>query len=161
MSEADRGKPWAAALGRVASGLFIVTARHGDLETGMLASWVQQCSFDPPQLTVAVRPDRPLSALLVQGAPLVVNILDDGQTDMIVHFGRGFKPDEHAFAGIDLIRSDRGLPVLAEALAFLECEVTKRLPAGDHDVVVAHILAGRVLNDGHPMVHIRKSGMHY
>jgi len=41
----------AAALGKVPSGLFVLTAKQGDAETAMLASWVQQCSFDPPQLT--------------------------------------------------------------------------------------------------------------
>ena len=32
-----------AALGRIPSGLFVLTLRHGGRETGMLASWVQQC----------------------------------------------------------------------------------------------------------------------
>ena len=42
MSEAERVKPWAAALGRIPSGLFVVTACRGDDATGMLASWVQR-----------------------------------------------------------------------------------------------------------------------
>ena len=42
-------------LGRTPSGVFILTASSGDgQETGMLASWVQQASFDPPAITVAV-----------------------------------------------------------------------------------------------------------
>ena len=47
------------ALGRIPSGLFVVTVCRGDVETGMLASWVQQCSFEPPQLDrLSVRRDR-------------------------------------------------------------------------------------------------------
>ena len=52
--------PWAAALGRIPSGLFVLTARNGERETGMLASWVQQCSFTPPCVSVALRKGREL-----------------------------------------------------------------------------------------------------
>jgi flavin reductase (DIM6/NTAB) family NADH-FMN oxidoreductase RutF len=60
----DTDKPWAAALGRIPSGLFILTARRGTLETGMLASWVQQCSFDPPLVMAAIRRGRILESWL-------------------------------------------------------------------------------------------------
>src|SRR4051794_35792180 len=102
MSEGDRLKPLAAALGRIPSGLFILTARNGDAETGMLASWVQRCSFDPPQVTVAVRNDRELLAWLEPGAAFTLNVLDDTETDMVVHFGRGFRLSEPAFTGLDV-----------------------------------------------------------
>ena len=59
-----------AALGRVPSGLFILTARVGDRETGMLASWVQQCSFDPPQVSAAFARDRWVLDWLTDGAAL-------------------------------------------------------------------------------------------
>ena len=36
------------ALGRVASGLYVITAKFEDKEDAVLASWVNQCSFDPP-----------------------------------------------------------------------------------------------------------------
>src|SRR5215831_15239426 len=107
MSETDRLKPWAAALGRIPSGMFIVTVRHGNDETGMLASWVQQCSFDPPQVSIAVRHGRWLAGWLTEGAALVINILDDTQTDMIVHFGRGFAPGEPGRSRVQSGRSCR------------------------------------------------------
>jgi flavin reductase (DIM6/NTAB) family NADH-FMN oxidoreductase RutF len=161
MSEADRVKPWAAALGRVPSGLFIITARHDGQETGMLASWVQQCSFDPPQITLAVRQGRALTDWLAASEPFIINILDDTQTDMIVHFGRGFPPDEPAFNGLELNRSEGGLPILSDCLAYLECHAHGSFLVGDHTVFVGHVIGGRVLNEGQSMIHIRKSGLHY
>jgi len=161
MSEADRAKPWAAALGRIPSGMFIVTARRGDDETGLLASWVQQCSFDPPQITFAVKRGRWLASWLTEGAALVVNILDDTQTDMLVHFGRGFAQGEPAFNGLEIERSESNTAVLSEALAYLECRIQASVPAGDHDLYIARVVGGRLLNEGHSMVHIRKSGLHY
>jgi flavin reductase (DIM6/NTAB) family NADH-FMN oxidoreductase RutF len=160
MSEAERSKPWAAALGRIPSGLFVVTARRGEEETGMLASWVQQCSFDPPQLSLAVKKERWLTSWLTTGAAFIVNVLDDTQTDMIVHFGRGFARGEAAFTGLEVERCEAGV-VLSDALACLECRVESSVPAGDHDLYVARVVGGRLLNEGHSMVHIRKSGLHY
>jgi flavin reductase (DIM6/NTAB) family NADH-FMN oxidoreductase RutF len=161
MNEADPHRQLAAALGRIPSGLFIVTSRHQGLETGMLASWVQQCAFDPPHLSLAVKRGRPLNAWLAEGAGFVVNILDDSQTDMVAHFGRGFSPTEPAFEGVAVERSQDGAPVLSEALAYLECRVAGHHTVGDHDLFLGRIVSGRVLNDGHPMIHVRKSGWHY
>jgi flavin reductase (DIM6/NTAB) family NADH-FMN oxidoreductase RutF len=161
MDDGDPQKQLGAALGRIASGLFIVTARRGQAETGMLASWVQQCGFDPPLLTLAVRKERPIIAWLTEGCFFTLNILEDSQTDMIAHFGRGFPLDQPAFTGLEVERPDGGAPVLCEALGYLQCQVAGRFPAGDHDVFLARAVAGRVLNEGHPMIHLRRSGFHY
>jgi flavin reductase (DIM6/NTAB) family NADH-FMN oxidoreductase RutF len=161
MSEGDRHKLLAGALGRIPSGLFVVTVRRGESETGMLASWVQQCSFEPPQLSLALRRDRDVNAWLAPGAAFTINILESGQTDMIAHFGRGFAPGEPAFTGLEVERPDGAPPVLAEALAYLECRLVERHPAGDHDLCIGRVVAGRVLGEGQPMVHVRKSGFHY
>ena len=157
----DPARQLAAALGRIPSGLFILTARRDDAETGMLASWVQQCAFSPPHLSCALKHGRPLTDWLVAGTPFTVNVLDDAQTDMVAHFGRGFALDEPAFEGLEIERLDGGTPVLSEALAYLHCQVKGHLPVGDHDLFLGQVIAGRVLNDGHPMVHVRKSGLHY
>ena len=159
MTDAD--KQMAAALGRIASGLFVLTVRRGSAETGMLASWIQQCSFDPPQISVAVRRGRDLADWLTPDSSFTINILDSSQTDMIVHFGRGFALNEPAFTGLEIARSEAGNPLLAEALAYLDCSVVGKYPAGDHDLFIGKVIAGRLLGEGQPMVHVRKSGLHY
>ncbi|HLN28387.1 MAG TPA: flavin reductase family protein [Gemmataceae bacterium] len=158
-TEADR--QMFAALGRVPSGLFILTAQSGIAETGMLASWVQQCAFDPPHLCLALKRDRSIVAWLDDDAPFTLNILDDNQTDMIAHFGRGFEPGDPAFNGLEIEHVDGSGAVLCEALAYLACRVSKRVPVGDHLLLLARVVSGKVLNEGQPMVHIRKSGSHY
>jgi flavin reductase (DIM6/NTAB) family NADH-FMN oxidoreductase RutF len=150
----------AAALGRIPSGLYVLTARHGDAETGMLVSFVQQCAFEPPHVSLALKPDRPVAAWLTPGSVFTLNVLDDTQTDMLVHFGRGFALGDPAFTNLEVERNESGV-VLSEALACLECRVVSRHPAGDHEVFLAQVVGGRLLNEGQPMVHIRKSGLHY
>jgi flavin reductase (DIM6/NTAB) family NADH-FMN oxidoreductase RutF len=127
----------------------------------MLISWVQQCSFQPPRVSLAVQQGRAINDWLAEGADFTVNILDDTQTDMVAHFGKGFALDEPAFEGLEVDRSAGAAPVLIEALAFLDCRVVSRYSAGDHDLLIAEVQAGRLIGEGHPMVHVRKSGLHY
>jgi flavin reductase (DIM6/NTAB) family NADH-FMN oxidoreductase RutF len=157
----DPRRVLAAALGRVPSGIFVVTARQGEAETGMLASWVQQCSFDPPQLTVAIRRDRGVLDWLTPGAPLTVNILGEGQTALVSHFGKGFRLDEPAFVGLNALREPGQAPLLADALAGLACEVASRYSGGDHELFVVRVLSGRLNGEGRPMIHVRKNGLNY
>jgi flavin reductase (DIM6/NTAB) family NADH-FMN oxidoreductase RutF len=161
MSESEALKSLAGALGRVPSGLFILTARHGSDETGMLASWVQQCSFEPPQITCALRAGRDVLAWLTPEAPFTLNILDEDQTELLVHFGKGFPPGEPAFNGLEVERPGGAAPVLADALAYLDCRVTGRYSVGDHELILGRVVAGGVLGEGKPMVHVRKSGLRY
>ena len=161
MSEGEGLKSLAGALGRVPSGLFILTARHGADETGMLASWVQQCSFEPPQITCALRAGRDVLAWLAPGAPFALNILYEDQTELLVHFGKGFPLGEPAFTGLEVERPDGAAPVLSDALAYLDCRVAGRHSVGDHELIIGRVVAGRVLSEGKPMVHVRKSGLRY
>src|SRR5215831_10096480 len=102
MNKSDLERSLAAALGRIPSGLFVMTMRHGAEETGMLASWVQQCSFDPPQITVAVEPGRTIAEWLVPGATFGLNVLASGQNQLISHFAKGFEAGQSAFAGLGI-----------------------------------------------------------
>jgi flavin reductase (DIM6/NTAB) family NADH-FMN oxidoreductase RutF len=161
MELANPLKQLQAALGRIVSGMYVVTARREQGETGMLASWVQQCSFDPPLVSVALKKGREIASWLPEGAPFVVNILDDTQTDMLIHFGRGFSEKEDAFTDVEVERLDGSPPIIKDSLAFLDCRVTGRCSTGDHELIIGQVVSGRLLGEGHPMVHVRKSGAHY
>jgi flavin reductase (DIM6/NTAB) family NADH-FMN oxidoreductase RutF len=154
-------EPLAAALGRIPSGLFVLTARRGESETGMLASWVQQCAFDPPAVTACVRTGRFVLDWLEVGAALVVNIIPECGKALVAHFGKGFDAGEPAFAGLSVERAGDSPAVLRDALAHLVCRVTARVDVGDHVLLVARVESGAVHADGKPTVHTRKNGLRY
>jgi flavin reductase (DIM6/NTAB) family NADH-FMN oxidoreductase RutF len=159
MSEPDPGL--AAALGRIPSGVSILTARRGEQASGMLTSWVQQCAFEPPHVSVGIKQGRPMNAWLTVGSQFNLNLLGDSQTKFVSHFGRGFALDAPAFENIELAASAANQPALVAALAVLECEVTNRVSVGDHDLILARVLAGAMQGSEEPMVHLRKSGFRY
>jgi flavin reductase (DIM6/NTAB) family NADH-FMN oxidoreductase RutF len=152
----------APALGRLPSGLCILTARHGERETGMLVSWVQQCSFEPPQVTAAVRRGRDVLAWLEPGAAFTLNLIGEGQTNFLSHFGKGFTLDQPAFNGLKVERRDGQPPVLSDALGYLACKVATRLVTGDHELIVGVVEGGKMLQaEAKPYVHVRKNGLRY
>jgi flavin reductase (DIM6/NTAB) family NADH-FMN oxidoreductase RutF len=161
MNDATGEDALAAALGRVPSGLFVLTVRTGGADTGMLASWVQQCSFEPPQVSVAVNKQRTAIAGLADGAPFVLNVIPEGGKALVAHFGKGFAADEPAFTDLEVVREGDSPPVLQAACAYLVCRVAARIDVGDHVLVVGRVTAGRVLRDGKPTVHVRKNGLRY
>jgi flavin reductase (DIM6/NTAB) family NADH-FMN oxidoreductase RutF len=159
--ETEASRSVAAALGRIPSGLFVLTFRQGNQETAMLASWVQQCSFEPPQVVIGMNKKRFVLDWLHAGAPIGVNILGEGQKDLISHFGKGFEPGHAAFEGIEVERHGDSAPFLKAAHAVLDCRLTATHEAGDHVLIVARVVAGKMQHDGRPGVHIRRSGLHY
>jgi flavin reductase (DIM6/NTAB) family NADH-FMN oxidoreductase RutF len=152
----------AVALGKVPSGLFILTARDGPRETGMLGSWVQQCSFDPPQVTVCIRRDRDVLEWLTTGAPFTLNQLGEGQSSLISHFGKGFTLQEPAFTGLNVERLESEAPILLDSLGYLLCRVAGRFTTGDHELFVGTIVGGKLLKpEGRALIHVRKNGLRY
>src|SRR5262249_49328959 len=128
---------------------------------GMLASWVQQCAFQPPLITFVLQRNRPIADLLAVSAVFTLNVLESAQTDMIAHFGKGFTLAENAFLELDIRREPPHGPILIEAHAYLFGKVTQRTPVGDHELFLAEVTAGNLMEEGQPMVHIRKNGFHY
>jgi flavin reductase (DIM6/NTAB) family NADH-FMN oxidoreductase RutF len=112
-------------------------------------------------LSLALGRERFVTGWLSEGAEFTLNILDDSQTDMIAHFGKGFQPEDDAFQGLDIDRTRSVAPVLSEALAYLGCRVTMHCQPGDHTLVIAEVIHGGLLGEGHPLIHVRKSGSHY
>jgi flavin reductase (DIM6/NTAB) family NADH-FMN oxidoreductase RutF len=151
----------AAALGRIPSGVSILTARRGAQTTGMLTSWVQQCAFEPPHVSVAVKQGRPMNAWLTKGTHFILNLLAESQKNLVAHFGRGFPLEAPAFEGLELGVSAKNQPIILQALAHLECEVTTRVTVGDHDLLLARIVSGAMQGTSEPMVHLRKTGFRY
>ena len=155
----------APVLGRTPRGIFVLTASDGDgHETGMLASWVQQASFSPPMISVAVNRKRYLHDWLKKSPQLALSIVAESQSRFLKHFGRGFEPDEPAFEGVEIIRGVTGLPLLAESMGYLEGRVSGQADAGDHVVYLVEILgagSGENIANQEPMVHIRKNGFNY
>ncbi len=151
------------ALGRLSSGLYILTTQKGNVSSAMVASWVAQASFKPLGVSVAVAKDRAIESLLHVGDCFVLNVLEEGNYQgLMKHFLKRFPPGADRFQGLRTYPANNGSPILADALAYMECEVISRIDCGDHWVLYSTVRVGRVSKpDALTAVHHRKVGNHY
>lgn len=157
----DPKKRIAAVLGMIPSGLFVVTIRKGAERGAFLASWIQQSSFTPPSLTMAMSKDRPIGSWFVPNALFGVHILSEHHKKLLKHFAKPPENPEDIFKTLHTHPSIRGVPVLTESLGMLECKTIQTISTGDHELVIGEILDAIEFEDGKPRVHIRKTGFQY
>jgi 3-hydroxy-9,10-secoandrosta-1,3,5(10)-triene-9,17-dione monooxygenase reductase component len=149
------------ALGMIPSGIFVVTAARDSVRAAYVGSWIQQATFDPPSITIAMNQQRPLLKLLEPGHGVGVHILGRRQAALYARFEPGFSLDEDPFVGVEVDTAVTGAPILREAFAYLDCRVRTMLDAGDHMLILAEVLAGEVRQLGEPMTYTRRSGFTY
>lgn len=150
------------AIGRVPSGVFILTTRHEGRAGAIMASWVQQSSFDPPALSIALAKGRPIGEAIHASKQLALSIIPEDDKSLMKHYARPIPDDADPFGGVRVIDTPGGMPALADALAWLECRVISTCDfGGDHELIIAQIVAGEILKEGKPFMHVRGNGFHY
>jgi flavin reductase (DIM6/NTAB) family NADH-FMN oxidoreductase RutF len=153
--------PFARALGRIPSGLFVVTARHAGEPLGFVASFVQQVGFQPPTLSVAVARERSHLAAIRAAGAFAVSILDPASEKLMGRFFKKHAPGEGPFDGLAVTDASSGSPVLDEALAWLDCRLAGEHELADHVVLFGEVVAGALAREGDPSVHLRRNGLSY
>ena len=137
-------------IGRFASGVTVITAQHDDQRYGTTASAVSSLSLDPPMLLVCLNRSSSTQQAIAAAGHFAVNILAEGQADEAMRFaGKGDK-----FAGVNVLEGTTGEPLLADALANLECRVVEEVTGGTHSVFLAEVehATGR---QGAPLAYFR------
>jgi flavorubredoxin/flavin reductase (DIM6/NTAB) family NADH-FMN oxidoreductase RutF len=151
------------ALGRISTGLYIITAKKEEIQSAMFASWVTQASVNPLGVAIAVAKERAIESFMHIGDRFVLNVLEEGNYQSYMkHFLKRFPPGSDRFAGVKTYPAANGSPILADALAYMECEITSRMDCGDHWVIYSTVKTGRVAKiNALTAVHHRKIGNHY
>ena len=151
------------ALGRISNGLYIITATKDDIKSAMVASWVMQASLTPLGVAIAVAKDRAMESFLQIGDRFVLNVLEENNYQALIrHFLKRFSPGADRFEGIKTVPASNGSPIIADSLAYIECEVESRNECSDHWIIYSNVQAGRVAKlDVLTAVHHRKVGNHY
>lgn len=145
------------AMGRLASGVYIVTTKADGKPDGMLATWIAQAAFEPPSIVLSVNLARPILKSLPEGGQFAVNVLSKNNMDIFKAFAKPGNDDK--FEGLAML--DRSLPVFAQAVSYMVCKVSKIVDAGDHCLVIGEVVDGELLNQDEPMTHLRKDGFQY
>jgi 4-nitrophenol 2-monooxygenase / 4-nitrocatechol 4-monooxygenase, reductase component len=139
------------ALGRFASGVTVVTTRVGDRDHGSTVSAFSSVSLQPPLILCCFRKESETVRALLERRRFAVCLLASGQAELARRFAASL-PDR--FAGIALERTREGMPLIAQSVAHLVCNLVNHVEAGDHVVVFGGVDATRIA-DAPPLVVFR------
>lgn len=138
-------------VGHLASGVTVVTTRTPEGGFGMTASSVTSLSVNPPMILVCLHRASSTTTAVSRSGRYAVNILGQGDEYLAQQFAA---PSQDKFAGIGLVRSDLDVPLLADALAHIECEVAEEVTGGTHAIFLGRVTAAKATG-GSPLTYFR------
>jgi flavin reductase (DIM6/NTAB) family NADH-FMN oxidoreductase RutF len=153
--------PLARALGRMPSGLYVVTTGNPQAPLGFVGSLVQQVGFDPPTVCVAIAKGRDHLEAVRERGGFTLSVIDADSSGLMGAFFRKYEDGASPYDGLETQAAPSGLPVLKGALAWLDCRLSGEHATGDHVLVFGVAEAGELLREGEPSVHLRSDGLSY
>ena len=137
---------WQDVFDRFHYGIYLITVAADSGYNGMIASWVTQCSQDPPLVAAVIRRGRLSRTQMMGSGRFTINLLPRDALDLIGTFK--IRDWKKKFDAVSYSLSPQGCPVLEESLGYLDCTVERTLETGDHTLFVSRISAGELLKEG-------------
>lgn len=136
-------KAWQDVLDKFHYGIYLITVSSAEGYNGMIASWVTQCSHEPPLVAMAIRKNRLAHQQILESGAFCINVLPKESVDMI----RQFKIADwkKKFDSINYKLSSNGLPVLDDCIGYLDFSLERSIDAGDHTLFIGRIKAGAIM----------------
>lgn len=143
-------------LSHFATGVAVVSARSGDTLSGLTANAVASICLEPALIMAAVEHTADTHTVIEKSGSFAISILREDHEAL----SRRFASDrDDKFEGVAHLEGLTGSPILAEALAHLECRVVDSLVRGDHTMFIGEVVASRHSEQGRPLIFFR-SGYH-
>ena len=150
---ADVGALFKEAMGAFAAGVAIIASGRGAERRGLTATAVCSVSAEPPRLLVCVNKSAEACPVIHRTQSFSVNLLAERESDPAQRFAaRDGSKGEIRFADRDWSPLASGAPVLADALASVDCAVEREVDAGTHTIFIGSVLAVRCPG-GEPLVY--------
>jgi len=152
--------PIEALFRRLSLGVYVVGAAHNERRDAFTAAWVMQVSYTPLLLVVSIHPEHASYPLVKEAQAFTVNVLKRGQLEVARRFGTRSGREYDKLAGVRWHPGRSGAPVLDDALAYFDCQLTDHLPAGDHELMVGRVVDGRIIDpNAVPLTYAETSDM--
>ena len=149
-----------AALRLFTYGLYAVTCTREGVANVFTANWLTQVSFEPPMVAVSVENDSASLPLILGSGLFAVNVFETGQRELAGALGKPRARAGDKLAALAHTTSANGLPVLSEALGYVECRVTGHLVTGDSTLVAGEVIGAGMQREGEPLT-MREAGFRH
>lgn len=137
---------------RLASAASIVACECNEDWFGLSATSVTSLSMGQPSLLVCLNRSASLAPMLHQDKPFSVNLLDRRHQHVSNAFGSSsLRAERFRDGGWQLL--ERGVPVMAEAIASVECDVDGLVEFGSHIIVIGEVRHVRIGEGVDPLIY--------
>ncbi|MEV7281254.1 flavin reductase family protein [Streptomyces sp. NPDC093111] len=133
-----------------AAGVAVITA-HGEHPVGFTATSLNSVAAEPPLISFGVGTGSSSWPVVAEAEHIGVHILGEHQRELAATFARSGA--DRFGAPTRWSPGPEGVPVLDGVLAWLVCRVVARVPAGDHRIVIAEVVAGDPDGVGRPLLY--------
>jgi len=135
-----------SAMSRFATGVTVITSRSADgRRVGLTANSVASVSLEPPLVLFCLGADSELRDVFRESGMFAINVLNAEQE----HLSRLFADStDDKWTGIAFAEGRDGCPLLAGALAHIECRTKAVHEEGDHDIFVGRVVAMEMVDPG-------------
>jgi flavin reductase (DIM6/NTAB) family NADH-FMN oxidoreductase RutF len=139
--------------GTFATGVTAVTTLVDGRPHGCVANAVASLSLEPPLMLLCLAHTSRTHSHLMKSRQFGINILDDSPESRALC--RAFsRQSEDRFMDVEFCRGLIGVPILALAMSWLECELVDAYDSGDHTIFIGRVLAAEE-TDRQPLVFFR------
>lgn len=141
-----------SVISHFATGVCVITVQGPEGPVGMTANAVTSVSLDPLLLLVCFDNGARTLPIARESGRFGVNVLESSQEHLAGLFASK-TPETEKFAGVPH-HLHAGVPVIEGALAWLGCELTELVPAGDHVIGIGAVVLAEA-NEGEPLLWYR------
>jgi len=147
------GEELRAFMRRAPAGVAVLTVDTGSDKLGLTVSSLLSVSLDPPLVAVSIAREAAMHELLREAGGFTASLLAGGQEWLAQHFARGVPPIG-MWHGVETEEGDRGAPLLAGALGWIECRLVAEHEAGDHTLFVGEVESVRLGSHAPPLLYL-------
>ena len=126
-------------LKELTTGIYVLTARRGEVRHGMSSSWVTQVSGEPPLVSASVDRNHYSHGLLRETRRFGLNVVGRKSRAFEDFFYSSAAKAENNLERFATIDAPSGVPLLRDALVGFDCAVEDEVEAGDHTLFVARV----------------------
>ncbi|HEX2221974.1 MAG TPA: flavin reductase family protein [Candidatus Limnocylindria bacterium] len=152
MTDEDRRR-MRAMMGRFATGVSVVAARHGPLLAGMTANAIASISVDPPLMMASVGHRSETHGAIIGSHAFAISVLAADQQGLAECFAQPTTAEKlKRFCDAPWHEAETGSPILEGAIAYFDCRIAARHPGGDHTIFIGEIVAAGYRDDAGPLL---------
>jgi len=138
------------------TGVTVVTTCLDGQQHGMTVNAFTSVSLEPPLVLVSLERTTRTHGLVERAGIFGVTILAEDQREVSERFAGRVSDRADRFAGLEVDTLVSGVPFLRGGLAYLDCRVVQRIPAGTHTLFIGEVIAAQGDGGGAPLVYLNR-----